>query len=653
MSEMTYEKATMKQHIRTSLIALTALSVLSTGLLGCGLEGPEERDDVGPIVQPLLNSPGTRGDNDRNRLASEFIVQQIDEAKHSLDLCIYGFSKQNIIDAVLRAHDRGVEVRVVGDGRHMQYGARGYQALADRQIPMQVGNQFHIMHNKFFLIDNRFVFVGTGNITTTGFGRNNNNWVYIDSVPVARDYKAEFEQMFGGKFSTAKLPIDNGERYQVGDTDLELYFSPQEDGMGVILEELDKAHTSIHFQIFAFTKDEVGSKFIAKHEEFQRKNDEMVAAGELDADWREQSPMSWSDQGANGVVGLLDRSQLHGNGQYHEGYRLQSAGVPMRLDANENSRLPGDYQAGGGRLHTKTMILDYGTPDARVLTGSFNWSSAATIANDEVLMVLRGERIVEAYMKGFREMWELSRTIDGGMCFYLMPDENGDRPTCSKDVGPGEVLISEVHWDGWNNERDPSDHTDDRDGERDDVSNDQFIELYNTTDDPINLSMWTITKSKGDPVLGFTPGTVIKPGEYFLVLDHNIVPYSEDNPQRGHHAFVNPDFVLNMANDPRFPRLNLKNLGLALELRDATGETIDLAGDGGAPFAGGRKEINGADADYINFSMERIIGADGSAGDGTKRDSWKSSSVATGGNNVHPDFRDLIMATPGEANSDG
>jgi phosphatidylserine/phosphatidylglycerophosphate/cardiolipin synthase-like enzyme len=648
MSNLTYERATMKGQLRQSLLTLIAASILAAGMTSCGIEGPEERDSIRPSVQPFFNSTGTRDDNDRNRLSSEFLVQQIDEAQHTLDVCIYGFSKQNIIDALLNAYDRGVDVRIAGDARHLQYRARGYEALAERQVPMQVGNQFHIMHNKFFIIDNRFVFAGTGNITTTGFGRNNNNWVYIDSVPVAQDFKAEFEQMFSGKFSTAKEAIDNGEKYQVGDTNVEVYFSPQEDGMGVILEEIDKAHTSVHFQIFAFTKDEVGSLFINKHREFQRKNEELAAQGTIDADWRERSPIEWSGMGANGVVGLLDRSQLHGNGQYHEGYRLQAHNVPMRMDANENSRLPGDYQAGGGRLHTKTMILDYGTPDARVLTGSFNWSSAATIANDEVLIVLRGERVVEQYMDTFREIWNLSRPIDEAMCVYMIPDENGDRPMCSQEAEAGDVVISEVHWNGWNDERDPSDHYG---RDRDRITNDEFIELYNPTNRPINLSMWTIT-SGYDFKLGFTPGTVIKPGEYFLVLDHNIVPYSEDNTQLGHQAFVNPDFVLNMANDPRFPRLNLKNLALALDVRDATGEIIDRAGDGGAPFAGGRKPVSDAQTDYINYSMERIIDASGKAGDGTKSGSWKASSVSVGGSNVHPDFRDFIMATPGEANSD-
>ncbi len=650
------------KHMTNILLAL--LIGLTAFTSSCNFDGPEGEDELKPVVQPFLNSPGTRGDNDRNRLPSEFLVQQMDQAKYSIDVCIYGFSKDNIIDAIIRAHKRGVRVRVVGDARHLGYGNPGYERLVDNEIPMQVGNQFHIMHNKFFLIDDRFVYVGTGNITSTGFGRNNNNWVYMDSLPVARDFRDEFEQMFAGRFSSAKVPIDNGNEYQVGDTEVELYFSPQENGMGVILEELDKVDTSIHFQIFAFTKDEVGSAFINKHRELTRKNERSVEAGEIDADWADQSPMDWPQHDpdwfnksaderpapVNGVVGLLDRSQFHGNGQYHEGYRLQANGVPMRMDANENSQLPGDYQAGGGRLHTKTMILDYGTENARVVTGSFNWSSAATISNDEVLMVLRGERVVEAYMKGFREMWNLSRTIDGAMCFYMAEP----RPACSKDVDPGDVLISEIHWDGWNGQTDPSDHSG---SVRDEQTNDEFIELYNPTDEAINLSMWTITNGY-DFKVGFTPGTVIYPGQYFLVLDHNREPYSEGEPQRNASAFTNPDFVLNIANDPRFPRLNLKNIGLRLDLRDATGEVIDTAGDRGAAFFGGRKCLeNCDDGDYENdvihnYSMERIIDANGDGGDGTDIDSWKSASGTTGGENVHPDYRDFIIATPGEPNSE-
>lgn len=623
------------RHLTAALLAAVSLAAL--GGSGCNaLEDEPPAILVAPEVTPYFNETGTREGNQYDTWSDESLIAMLDSAEGSIDAAIYGFSNRSIIDAILRAHDRGVIVRAAGDARHFAYGDRGYQALQRQHVPMQLGNQYHIMHNKFFVIDGLYTFVGTGNITTTGFQRNNNNWVLIESPRVAADFAAEFEQMFSGLFSTAKKRLNNGNTYRVGDTTVEVYFSPQEDAMGRILEEVEKATDNIHFTIFAFTKDQVGSLFITKHREFQAYNRAQDAA-DLPVINVDDGPMQ-----PKKVVGILDRSQIHGNFLYHEVYRMIGAGVPMKLDANEASYIPGDYQAGGGRLHSKTMIIDRGTPNARVLTGSFNWSSAATIANDETLLILRGERITEEYYQEFVRLWKKSKSIETGMCNYLVDYADIGKPKCADEVDPGDVIISEVFWDGWNDQTDPSDHT----GFRDDIMNDEFIELYNTTNDYIDLSLWTITNGD-DFKVGFTPGTVIGPREYFLVLDHNIAVYSDAFPQRGVHGFRNGDYVMNLANDPRFPRMNLKDSSLLLELKDTRSRVIDQAGDGGIPFYGG-VDPNGQD--QVNRSMERIING-GEGGDGTARRSWKASGVSVGGENVNPEFREFMLATPGEANS--
>jgi len=627
---------------KQQLVGVLMLACLP--LWGCTDSGPDY--DL-PSVAVLFNAPGHRAGSEKDVLAEEFLIDRISKAEKSVHASIYGFSNRGVINAVVDAYLRGVDVRIAGDARHFLYQERGYEAINRHHIPLQVGNQWHIMHNKFFIIDDQFVFVGTGNITTTGFGRNSNNWVYMDSPLIAADFKAEFDQMMDGKFSTAKERIDNGNLYQVGDTEVEVCFSPQEDCMGRILEELDEARTDIHFTIFAFTKDQVGSRFIRKHREFQQYNREngFDDLPIINLDDPEQSQ-------PRKVVGVFDRSQIHGNFLYHEAYRMVALGVPSRMDANENSRIPGDYQAGGGRLHQKTMIVDSmsdpvdfdedpGGP--RVLTGSFNWSSAATIANDEVMLILRGERITQEYYREFENMWGGGKETSRAVCNYMKDYAETGLPLCSPEVEPGDVLISEVHWDGWNGERDPSDRT----GSRDDIVDDEFIELYNATNVPINLSLWTITNGY-DFKVGFTPGTVIQPGQYFLVLDHNLVPYTETDPQRGATAFQNGDYVMNIPNDPRMPRMNLQNSNLRLELTDAQGEVIDVAGDYGPPFAGGRRDI-GTD-DEKNYSMERII-VDGSGGDGADRANWQQTQLDQGGVNVNESFRSFIIATPGEPNS--
>jgi len=589
-----------------------------------------------PRVQVFFNEPGSRAEGLRNLNHEDILVERINAAKKSVSAALYGFSSIPVRDALVQAHLRGVHVRVAADAKSFLRHDSGYVELQRHHVPMQVGNQWHIQHNKFFVIDEEILFVGTGNISPTDLHRNNNNWVIINHTWIARDYLDEFEQMFSGRFTAAKVRNANGNLYTVGDTKVEVYFSPQEDAMGRILEELEAAENDIHFTIFAFTKDQIGSRFVTKHREFQEWNAEN---GQSD---RPVMTIDGSPMQQKKVVGIYDRSQIHGNFLYHEVYRLSAQGVPSRMDANENARLPGDYQAGGGRLHSKTMIIDMFGDNPRVITGSFNWSAAATLSNDETMLIFHGRRVAEEYYREFENMWGGGKHTPQAVCNTMAGYPQTGRPLCSHDIKPGDLIISEIHWDGWNGLVDPNDHT----GTRDPLDNDEFFEIYNATNEPINLSLFTLTNAY-DVKMGFTPGTVIQPGQYFLVLDHNLVNYSDNSPQAGQHAFADPDFVVNIPNDPRMPRLNLPNSSLYLELRDATGRVIDRAGDGGPPFGGGRRHDGGT---ITNYSMERIIrNKDG--GDGTQRSSWKTSSASEGGTKVNPAFRSRIIATPGEPNS--
>ena len=622
----------MNKYMLKVLSVTVVVSVMALGAwTGCALDDPADQESVSkPHLSVFFNSPGVRAGTEVNRKPSEFISERIDNAQVSVHAAVYGFNKQNIIDALVRAHYRGVDVKLVGDAGEYSRGSHGYATMEEHKIPVQTGNQFHIMHNKFFVIDDRFVFSGTGNISRSEFTFNNNNWIWVDSPPMADLFRRELDQMFEGRFSAAKEPLDGPNTFQVGDTEVEVWFSPQDDAMGRMLEELKKVHTSIHFSIFAFTKDQVATEFINHHRRFQEYNEEN---GYADLPVRERPKK---------VVGILDRSQLHGNGQYHQGYRLMANGVPMRLDGNANSRIPGDYQAGGGRMHAKTMFLDAGTEDARVITGSFNWSSAATISNDEVLFILRGEEITEQYLNEYDNLWRTAKDLSTSMCELMI---DSDELQCDNETRAGDVVISEVHFDGWNAQRDPSDYTcsphfADDFGCRRPVTNDQFVELYNTTDRTINLSMWTLSNGQ-DLIMGFPPGTVIGPGERFLILDHNTVPLSEGEPQRGQHAFKNPDFVLNTANDPRFRSLDLKSAYMNISLQNTRNVIIDRAGNGGPAFAGGRQGD-------LNYSMQRVIGSDGEIPDGTERDSWQRPPISQGGVNVNEAFRDFILAQPGE-----
>lgn len=573
---------------------------LLLGLVACG---PPSDDDLagtrGGNVDVYFNEPGTRLDNLWEPDAVQVMIETIRNARTRIDMAVMGFTRDAVIDELIAAYDRGVAIRMVGDAGHLYND--GYMRFRDRRIPVVTGNLNHIMHHKFMVVDGRFVFGGTANWTDTDLRHNSNNFFLIDSPPIAADFTAEFEQMFAGVFGHNKVEIDNGRRYVVGDTEVEVWFAPNEDAMGRILELVDAAEKSVRFTIFAFTKDQLGSSLIRKQAEFAAED----AAEGIDAllDFRDR----------RSVAGMIDQSQLHSNGQYHEVYRMLGAGIPLRMDGNDNGAQPGDYQAGGGRLHSKTMVIDADGMEPLVITGSFNWSASATQSNDEYLLVFHGERIAKDFDDYFERLWLQGRRF-------------GVDRLSDGNLAPGDLVVNEVMWYGVR----PDDPT----------GYDQYVELRNLSNRKVRLDLWQLHNGE-DFVVGIPPGSYVEPGGLFTILDHTMERYEDGVPQDEPSAFSGGDMVVNSFNDDRQARLYLKGGSLKLRLLDPDGVEVDVAGDGGPAFFGG------PDGQGVMRSMERRD----EPGDGTVASSWYENTSDEGGTNVNEDFRATVRGTPDEANS--
>ena len=133
-------------------------------------------------LKVFFNDPGTRIENLWEPDAVSVMVDVIDRTRATLDFAVMGFNREEVADAIIRAFDRGVKVRMVGDSDHL-YNS-GYQRMIDRHIPIVTGNGNHIMHDKFLISDDRFLFAGTANWSDTDLRHNSNNFVLIDSPPL-------------------------------------------------------------------------------------------------------------------------------------------------------------------------------------------------------------------------------------------------------------------------------------------------------------------------------------------------------------------------------------------------------------------------------------------------------------------------------------
>ena len=309
-------------------------------------------------LKAYFTSPGTDQGEERDAKVDDALVRLLEGARATADLAIYDLDHDPLVHAVLAAHARGVQVRVVGDGDE----AEGHEALAAAGVPVTLRPEGdRIMHHKFAVVDGEHVWTGSTNWTWTGHHLNNNNGLHVRHAGLAADYTRAFELMAAGRFGNDKHgDRDEIGRHQLGDGEVEAWFSPQHEPVDRLVGAIEEAEHSLVFLVFSFTHEAVLDALIDAHE--------------------------------RGVVvaGIFDESQAAG--AYSVDEEAADAGLRIFVDGNENT----DGWA-GGKLHHKVLVVDRET----VVTGSMNWSNAGNDDNDEDLLVLRQADIASRYQREF------------------------------------------------------------------------------------------------------------------------------------------------------------------------------------------------------------------------------------------------------------
>ncbi len=481
------------------------------------------------------------------------LAELIDQAEQTVYLSVYNFSKQSIIDAILRAEDRNLEVKVVGDID--EYFTHGYQEMAIHGVDMSLGNTGGIQHNKFCVVDSRYVFTGTGNLSNTDMDRNNNNWYILESPEMAEHYTAEFMQMYNGLYGSKKRPRALEGSFTVNGIPIEIYFSPYEgaDAMDALIDLVRSADTSIHYMIFAFTHDELDNALVD-----MARNQHVPVYGVHDSTF---------------VIGVSEEApKLYAAGFNDDGSQTPF-GPFVRWDGNENTAVLNN-PAHGGKLHAKTMIIDAGTDHAQMATGSFNWSTNAIDNNDENLLIIRDAKIANTVYEQWKKVWSVANDME-----TKVGSPSGDNASMH------DVIISEVSWAGRG-----------RDGTSP-VASDDFIEIYNNTNYPIDLSHWTIEWSnekfkqmypipdsrnwyyevKNDCGEG-AKQNLLCPGAFRVIFAENPSAYAVINSQKR----SSDNWMVSGTKNFKLEKNNFK-----LRLYDKGMNLIDEAGDGGNAPAGG------------------------------------------------------------------
>ena len=359
------------------------------------------------FVDPLKNKKPINEPDSDPALA---LLALINNAKESIDFAIYGIGGQDeIFRALVEAQKRGVRIQGVTDV-DMNYKNvypdtfRLISILKDivvdfdstqkteekirphfyknninlpymQNIAFDVNHnsidrsyvskqgiviQKGIMHNKFFIIDNQYVWTGSTNVSSSCMTYNSNVSIAIKSNRVAELYKQEFNQMFFyGKFHENKKELKNNENINLENgTLISVYFSPKNQVFyNAIIPLIKNAKDTIDIPMFYLTHK-----------------------GTIQA---------LLDASSRGVKIRIILDAVGAQSAYSKHDILREAGMQVKV---ENW---------GGKMHMKSMIVD----NEVFVIASTNWTSTAAHTNDENLLIIRNKELAQQFSNEFERLY--------------------------------------------------------------------------------------------------------------------------------------------------------------------------------------------------------------------------------------------------------
>lgn len=294
------------------------------------------------------------------------IVGFLDAATTSLDIAVQELESQPIADAVLRAEQRKVRVRLALEADYLterkpladpwvaggenEANRRIHAALLRAKVPITTDLNPEIFHQKFVIRDlgvsgKAAVLTGSTNFTPTDTSVNLNHVLIVKGERIAKTYAAEFEELWTGTFGAVHERHDAPPfESKIGGVRVRVLFAPDHAPEMEMMKQMLKARQGVGFAIFTFTTT-------------SGIDDTMVAL----------------QRGAIPVRGILDRGQ--GNQPWAATRDLRAGGIDLHI-----------VRAGTGvrKLHHKLMVID----GQVVVAGSFNYTEPANRLNDENLLVI-------------------------------------------------------------------------------------------------------------------------------------------------------------------------------------------------------------------------------------------------------------------------
>lgn len=128
--------------------------------------------------------------------AQELVLKTINEATKSIRMMAFSFSAPDVMNALVAAQKRGVDVQIVIDekGNVSNKSLLAMRYVTQNGIKLRTDNHYRIQHDKVVITDGNTVETGSFNFAKTAEYKNSENVIVIHNAPdLVAQYLAHWE----------------------------------------------------------------------------------------------------------------------------------------------------------------------------------------------------------------------------------------------------------------------------------------------------------------------------------------------------------------------------------------------------------------------------------------------------------------------------
>ena len=124
------------------------------------------------------------------------LSELIGEAKRTLAICVFTITDDRLTEAIIRAEERGVDIRIISDDLKAEDRGSDLKRLVRAGLSVRFDDSRHHMHHKFMVVDEALVATGSYNWTRSAERHNQENILVSDEPKLVASYLSAFNELW-------------------------------------------------------------------------------------------------------------------------------------------------------------------------------------------------------------------------------------------------------------------------------------------------------------------------------------------------------------------------------------------------------------------------------------------------------------------------